>query len=83
MFFKKPEFRDLTEHWWWSRQLPWLPGQCRNSWFNLLNLNLVPGQCDHLEVSCFGFLVSKTLGTLSRTPLSTIYRLDPWRTGCS
>ena len=21
-FLKKPEFRDLTEHWGWSRQLP-------------------------------------------------------------
>ena len=34
-------------------------------------------------MSYFEFQVSRTSGTLSRTPRSTISRLDPWRTVCS
>ena len=35
---------------------------------------------DVLEVSCFKFQLSVTSGTPSKTPLSTISWLDPWRT---
>ena len=38
-----------------------------------------PGARSCLVVSCFKFQVSGMSGTLSRTPLSTISRLDPWR----
>ena len=35
---------------------------------------------DVLEVSCFKFQLSVTSGTPSKTPLSTISWLDPWKT---
>ena len=50
-------------------------GSLEDRWFltSILELDYA------LEVSSFKFHVSGMSGTLSRTPLSTISRLDPWR----
>ena len=42
---KKPEICDLSEHWWWSRQLPWWPGQCRTPWYISFYIGLVLAHC--------------------------------------
>ena len=54
-------------------------GSLEDKWF-LTHFLEVPGG---LEVLHFKFQVSRTTGTLSRTSLSIISRLDPWRTGGS
>ena len=45
IFFKKPEFRDLTNHWGWFPQLPWWPRQWQTSWVNSLNPNSALAPC--------------------------------------
>ena len=49
IFFKKPDFWDLTAHWGWFPQWPFWPGQCQTSWFNSLNPNLALDPCAYLK----------------------------------
>ena len=46
-FFKKPQLRDLTEHWRWFPQWPWSPGYHQTPVYNSKINYLAVAHCEN------------------------------------